>query len=106
MSAVVAVSMVAATIAWTRPVSARSVLAGWAACYLIPIALIAVRGVPLGKVVRISGTILLCGLPVAGLLALAGFAVSGEVGLIGVFGASILSLGWGSLYASSSPPFL
>jgi hypothetical protein len=45
--------------------------------------------------------VILLGLPVACLSGLLGFAVSGYVGLIGGFGATMLMIGWGALFAAA-----
>src|SRR4051812_32012149 len=89
IATVVVASILVAVIPWTRPVSAASVLTGWAACYCIPVTLIVGNRVPLRKLIRVSGKLILCGLPFTGMYALLGFAVSSEVGLVGAFGVSL-----------------
>ena len=101
IATVVVASILVAVVAWTRPVSAASVLTGWAACYCFPVAIIVGKRVPLRKLMRVSVKLILCVLPFTGMYALLGFAVSGEVGLAGAFGASLLCLGWGSLFAAA-----
>ena len=102
VTAVVA-TVVVAVIAWTRPVSAASVLTGWAACYCIPVALIVWRRVRLREVIRVAGSLAICGLPLAGLYALLGFVAGGEVGLVGGFLLAMLMGGWGALFAAAFP---
>ncbi|SIO56791.1 hypothetical protein SAMN05444166_5295 [Singulisphaera sp. GP187] len=103
---VIAVVLVAcvlgAAAAFARePVSARSVLAGWAALYGIPSAVIFGRSVPFRRVVRVAGRIILWGSPVACLTGLLSFAMSGYVGLVGGFCLMMLVIGWGALFAAA-----
>ena len=81
------------------PISATSVITGWAALYGIPALVIVARRVPPGKVVKIAGRTAVVGVPVAGLFGLLCFAMSGYVGLIGGFTLAALVIGWWTLLA-------
>jgi hypothetical protein len=95
--AAVACAIGAALAFSVEPNTAGNVLAGWGALYGVPVMLILVRGIPLRRAAKIAGTIILFGLPGAGLFGLLGFAVSGYVGLIGGFMLAALMIGWGAL---------
>jgi hypothetical protein len=99
--AVLACSIGAAAAFSVRPNTAANVLTGWGALYGVPALLILARGVPLGRAVKIAGSIILFGLPVAGLYGLLSFAMSGYVGLIGGFTLAALMIGWGALLTAA-----
>ncbi|WP_406694676.1 hypothetical protein V5E97_26830 [Singulisphaera sp. Ch08] len=84
-----------------EPVTARSVLSGWVALYGIPSALLLGRSVPLRRGAKVSGRIILLGLPVACLAGSLSFAMSGYVGLVGGFCVMILTIGWGAILAAA-----
>jgi hypothetical protein len=84
-----------------EPVSAGNVITGWAALYGIPALLIFARGVPLGRAFKITGLILLFGLPGAGFYALLCFAMSGYIGLVGGFTLAALMIGWVAVLAAA-----
>ena len=99
--AILACSIGAVAAFFVRPNSAASVLTGWGALYGVPALLIFARKVPLGRTFKTAGSIILFGLPVAGLCGLLSFAMSGCVGLIGGFTLAALIIGWVALLTAA-----
>ena len=85
-----------------KPHTPARELAGLAACYGIPMVLILGRGVPLKRVVKFSGRIILWGSPIAVLFGLLCGAMSGLVGLVGGGGPMMLIVVWGALLAAAT----
>jgi hypothetical protein len=97
--AIVACAIGAGVAFSSDPSAATNVITGWAALCGVPALVIVARGVPLAKVVKMPGRIVLFGLPVAGLFGLLGFAMSRYVGLVGGFWLAALVIGWVALLA-------
>jgi hypothetical protein len=80
------------------PATPGSLLAGWAALYGIPTAIILGRRTPLRRALRVWGKLTLLGLPVACLCCgLPGLLMSGLVGLVGNTLAVMIWIGLAAL---------
>ena len=66
----------------TEPSSAATVITGWATLYAAPLILIFARGVRVGRAAKITATIIVCGLPMAGFFAFFHLLLGLLVGLV------------------------
>lgn len=99
--------MSVALIACVLGLANANALTTWAALFGIPLTLIAGRGVPFRRTIRVLAQFFGWGLPAAAVFGLLNFPFTGVVGLVGGCTLLVLVIGWGALLTaglSVDPP--